>query len=225
MLCTDLYGKAGRAWLRAVPLPEITRPQVDLLLELIDAVDVRVKRLDQRIRKNGTRDAAAERLQTVPGIGPFGALLLLAEIGRIDRFASSHQLAAYAGLVPSTRSSGDKTSHGTVDGSGSPWLKWILIEIVQTLKLAPGADWDAVSEAAAVEGEGEGDGCRGNAETVLLLVLDVAERLELRGVGCSNTKAGGAPGASAGVRRVVDDAPVNTDWATSFERYSVPLRT
>lgn len=137
-LVTDLYGKAGRAWLRAVTLPEITRVQVDLLLELIDAVDVRVKRLDQRIRKTVTRDAAAERLQTVPGIGPFGALLLLAEIGRIDRFATSHQLAAYAGLVPSTRSSGDKTSHGTVDGSGSPWLQWILIEIVQTLKLAPG---------------------------------------------------------------------------------------
>jgi hypothetical protein len=28
-----------------------------------------------------TQDAVAERLQTVPGIGPFGALLLLAEIG------------------------------------------------------------------------------------------------------------------------------------------------
>jgi transposase len=74
----------------------------------------------------------------VPGIGPFGALLLLAEIGRIDRFATSHQLAAYAGLVPSTRSSGDKTTHGAIGGAGSPWLKWILIEIVQTLKLAPG---------------------------------------------------------------------------------------
>ncbi len=122
-LVTDLYGKAGRAWLRAVPLPEITRIQVDLLLELIDAVDVRVKRLDQRIRKSVAQDAAADRLQTVPGIGPFGALLLLAEIGRIDRFASSHQLAAYAGLVPSTRSSGDKTSHGTVDGAGSPWWR------------------------------------------------------------------------------------------------------
>jgi predicted cupin superfamily sugar epimerase len=25
-----------------------------------------------------------------------------------------------------------------VGGEGSPWLKWVLIEIVQTLKLAPG---------------------------------------------------------------------------------------
>jgi transposase len=137
-LLTDLYGKAGRARLRAAMLPEISRLQVDLLLELVDALDERNKRLDQRVRTTVAQAAAAERLQTVPGIGPFGALLLLAEIGRIDRFASSHQLAACAGLVPSTRSSGDKTAHGGVEGAGSPWLKWILIEIVPTLKLAPG---------------------------------------------------------------------------------------
>jgi transposase len=137
-LVTDLYGKAGRAWLHAVRLPEIPRLQVDLLLEVLDVLDARIHRLDQRVRRTVAQDAVAERLQTVPGIGPFGALLLLAEIGRIDRFATSHQLAAYAGLVPSTRSSGDKTTHGAIGGAGSPWLKWILIEIVQTLKLAPG---------------------------------------------------------------------------------------
>jgi transposase len=121
-----------------VPLPEIRRLQVDLLLEVLDTLDARIRKLDQRVRRTVTQDATAERLQTVPGIGPFGALLLLAEIGRIDRFASSHQLTAYAGLVPSTRSSGDKTTHGAVGSEGSPWLKWILIEIVQTLKVAPG---------------------------------------------------------------------------------------
>lgn len=137
-LVTDLYGKAGRAWLDAVVLPEITRVQVDLLLEVLEVLDARIRRLDRRMRRTVVQDAVAKRLQTVPGIGPFSALFLLAEIGRIDRFASSHQLAAYAGLVPSTRSSGDKTTHGAVQGQGSPWLKWVLIEIVQTLKLAPG---------------------------------------------------------------------------------------
>lgn len=57
-----------------MPLPEIPRLQLDLLLELIDAADVRVQWLDQRIRKMVARDAGADRLQTVPGIGPFGPL-------------------------------------------------------------------------------------------------------------------------------------------------------
>jgi hypothetical protein len=40
-------------------------------------------------------------LQTIPGIGPFGALLLQAEIGPITRFGSAEELA---GFVPTTTS-------------------------------------------------------------------------------------------------------------------------
>ena len=135
---TDLYGKAGRAWLQSVALAPMGRLQVDLLLELVDALDERIGRLDDRVKRLVKEDPVAQRLQTWPGIGPFGAALLLAEIGTIERFPSSHELAAYAGLVPSTQSSGDKTRHGSVGRAGSPWLKWILIESVQSLKLAPG---------------------------------------------------------------------------------------
>ena len=57
---------------------------------------------------------------------------------RVKRLDQRHELAAYAGLTPSTQSSGDKTRHIWVGRSGSPWLKWILIESVQSLKLATG---------------------------------------------------------------------------------------
>ena len=137
-VATDLYGRAGRTWLRTVELSPMGRLQVDLLLELVDALDARIHRLDDRVKRLVKDDPVAQRLQTWPGIGTFGAALLLAEIGTIDRFPSSHALAAYAGLTPSTQSSGDKTRHGSVGRAGSPWLKWILIEIVQSLKLAPG---------------------------------------------------------------------------------------
>jgi transposase len=116
----------------------MARVQVDLLLELVDAVGDRIRRLDERVKRVVQADPEAARLQTWPGIGPFGAALLRAEIGTIERFRSAHELAAYAGLTPSTQSSGDKTRHGSVGRAGSPWLKWLLIEIVQSLKLAPG---------------------------------------------------------------------------------------
>jgi transposase len=109
---TDLYGKAGRAWLATVALSEMGRVQVDLLLELVDLFDVRVKRLDQRVQRLVKADPQAQLLQTWPGIGTFGAALVLAEVGGIHRFGTSHELAAYAGLTPSTQSSGDKTRHG-----------------------------------------------------------------------------------------------------------------
>jgi transposase len=135
---TDLYGRAGRAWLATVSLSPMGRLQVDLLLELVDALGERIGRLDDRVKRVAQEDPHARLLQTWPGIGLFGAALLVAEIGTIHRFHSSRELATYAGLTPSTQSSGDKTRHGSVGRAGSPWLKWILIEIVQSLKLAPG---------------------------------------------------------------------------------------
>jgi transposase len=135
---TDLYGRAGRAWLATVPLSPAARVQVDLLLELVDALGVRIRQLDDRVKRLVQGDPEAARLQTWPGIGTFGAALLQAEIGSIQRFRTAHELVAYAGLAPSTASSGDQTRHGGVGRSGSPWLKWVLIEIVQSLKLAPG---------------------------------------------------------------------------------------
>ncbi len=105
---------------------------------MLDAITVRITRLDGAVRVAAKTDARVAQLETVPGIGPFSALLILAEIGTVARFRTSHELAAFAGLVPTTRSSGGKTSHGSVGRAGSPWLKWILIEVVQALKLAPG---------------------------------------------------------------------------------------
>jgi transposase len=133
----DLYSKAGQAWLAAVALPPVVRGQVELVLANHALLTTQIQKLDRYIKTTVRRDATARRLQTIPGIGPFGALLLQAEIGPIARFGSAQELAAYAGLVPSTRSSGDRTAHGHI-GRGNPWLKWLLIEALQTLKLAPG---------------------------------------------------------------------------------------
>jgi len=135
---TDLYGQAGRAWLATVPLPREVREQVELLLELVDHLTDRLRRLDRRIRDRVTLSAEAKQLMTIPGVGPYGAWLILAELGPIDRFPSAQALASYAGLGPSTRSSGGKTAHGSVGMAGSHWLKWILIEAVQTLQRRPG---------------------------------------------------------------------------------------
>lgn len=133
----DLYSEAGRAWLAAVALPPIIRRYVTLLLTHLDLYTRQIKLLDKALQRECAQDPTSRRLQTIPGVGPFGALLLVAEIGPITRFRDASELAAYAGLTPSTRSSGGKTRHGRV-GRGSPWLKWIVIEILQTLKRAPG---------------------------------------------------------------------------------------
>jgi len=48
-------------------------------------------------------------LMTVPGIGYYSALLIVSEVGDINRFPDSYHLCSYAGLITSTHSSGGIT--------------------------------------------------------------------------------------------------------------------
>ncbi|MFB6214679.1 MAG: IS110 family transposase, partial [Candidatus Bipolaricaulia bacterium] len=73
-------------------------------------------------------------LVTIPGVGDFTALLIVAEIGEIDRFATPEKLSSYSGLTPSVHSSGNKTRTGEITKQGNPWLRWALVEASWKLK-------------------------------------------------------------------------------------------
>jgi hypothetical protein len=76
-------------------------------------------------------------LTQLPGIGPFTALVILAEAGDISRFASARQLAAWAGLTPAVRGSDRVAHYGHISKQGSVWLRWVLCEAAQTAKRSP----------------------------------------------------------------------------------------
>lgn len=75
-------------------------------------------------------NADVKRLKSIPCLGEFFARLVAAEIDDIGRFRSAAKLASYAGLVPSTYSSGGKTFHGRIIKAGNKWLRWAFVEAV-----------------------------------------------------------------------------------------------
>jgi transposase len=80
-------------------------------------------------------------------VGPFTALVILAEIGDMSPFGSARKLASWAGLTPTVRGS-DRVAHhghiskvahhGHISKQGSAWLRWVLCEAAPT-KLFPPA--------------------------------------------------------------------------------------
>lgn len=63
-------------------------------------------------------------LDSIPGVSPFLAAVLLAELTPIDRFERIDQLIAYAGLDPSVKQSGGKAGkNGALSKRGSPILR------------------------------------------------------------------------------------------------------
>ena len=70
----------------------------------------------------------AERLTEIPGIGPLGAHVILAEIGPdMTVFPTPGHLTSWAKLTPRTIQSGNRATHGPT-GKGNPWLRGALGE-------------------------------------------------------------------------------------------------
>lgn len=129
-LQTDLFGKKGRDQLSEVELREPDRALIDRELTYIDLVNVFIKEIEEVIEQNYIESKSAQLLKTIPGIGKFFSMLIDAEIGDINRFKSEKALACYAGLVPSTYSSGGTTHHGRLVGGNNKLLRWAFVEAV-----------------------------------------------------------------------------------------------
>jgi transposase len=124
----DPFCKKGLAWLKRASIPQPDRGLLDEELALLEQVDAQIRLMEERIQRRNKQDPLARRLQTLPGVGPILGAVMALEIDTIDRFRSSAKLCAYAGLVPSTHSSGGKTSHGRMLPFCNRWLKWAFIE-------------------------------------------------------------------------------------------------
>ena len=63
---------------------------------------------EKNLRARVRTDHRLRWLVTIPGLGPYSAALVLAEIGDIRRFPSNWQWYSYAGLVPRVRKSAER---------------------------------------------------------------------------------------------------------------------
>src|SRR5439155_1011278 len=78
-------------------------------------------RIDGELRQHAKADPRVKTLTTLPGVGQFTALVMLAEIGDITRFPSARKLASWAGLTPTVRGSDLHVRHGHISKQGSAW--------------------------------------------------------------------------------------------------------
>jgi transposase len=111
-------------------LREVNDYRINDYLHLIESFDTEIKDVSKKILSIAKEDEMAKLLMTIPGIGYYSALLIVSEIGDINRFPDSYHLCSYAGLVPSTHSSGGVTYHGKITKTGSKYLRWVLLECV-----------------------------------------------------------------------------------------------
>ena len=123
---TDLFGSKGKAALKVARLPEPDRDLLGQDLEILNALDKQIRENESCLREES--GAEIELLETIPGIGRVLSQVISAEIDEIERFQTPAKLCAYAGLVPTTYSSGGKEYHGKLLSKCNKWLRWAFVE-------------------------------------------------------------------------------------------------
>ena len=132
---------ATHSWLRDTAGP-LLRPEQRRLIEshwrLVRRLTRMLQRLEPAIAAAAQADPAARLLATIPGIGPYRALLLATELMPLTRYAAEGKFVGYAGLAPITRRSADTVHHGPLPNGANRWVRGALISTVPThLRYAP----------------------------------------------------------------------------------------
>jgi transposase len=109
-------------------LRELNNYRINGYLHIIESLNDEINTVSKKILLLAQGNEMARLLMTVPGIGYYSALLIVSEVGDINRFPDSYHLCSYAGLIPSTHSSGGITYHGSITKTGSKYLRWIMLE-------------------------------------------------------------------------------------------------
>ncbi len=136
---SDLFGLAGREWLREVALPVEERETVDGCLRQIAFLDEEIAEVEKRVARDGLTSPQVKRLMTVPGVNVIVAATFLAAVGDVSRFPGQRQLVGYLGLDPRVRQSGSTpATHGRISKQGSASARHALVEASWSVVRQPG---------------------------------------------------------------------------------------
>jgi transposase len=121
-----------REWLAGLKLPSAACEQIQVGLEVIDALDIQLAPFDLKLRAYARRQAGCRALiEALYGVGELTGVTILAELGDARRFASSRDVVRFSGLDVTVYQSDQHRAPGHLSRQGPPALRWALYEAAQ----------------------------------------------------------------------------------------------
>jgi transposase len=122
------FGPRGLAWFRSQDFGLVGNLLRDELLARLWHYDRQIAVFNEQLEKCRAEFPQTEAIADIYGISLYSALLIVAELGEVERFRTAKQVGAYAGLTSRVHQSGGHCYQGSITRQGSPWLRWILVE-------------------------------------------------------------------------------------------------
>jgi len=126
----DLFTAKGMKVLAGLDLPEREAKMVEALLKTYRHLQDRICETNALVDELYEKMPYARLIRSVPGFGVFLSVLVAVEIEDLKRFEDVSKLHGYAGVIPSTHSSGERSWHGKIIKEGNRWLRWAAVEAV-----------------------------------------------------------------------------------------------
>lgn len=110
----------------SVPLSDLVRQTVWLLLREVRDLEARITTIDEQLARVVREHPIARRLYQIPGVGVITATALIGAVGHIHSFRRGRQFASWLGLTPRESSSGHRRHLGRISKRGDPYLRCLL---------------------------------------------------------------------------------------------------
>jgi transposase len=119
---------------------ELWKGELDIELTQMDELTKYLVVVVKKLEALGKSDPRIARIQSIPGVGPRTAEIVVACIDDPHRFQNGRQVSAYFGLVPRQFQSGETDRNGRITKRGNPLARTILTECAwASLKYNPWA--------------------------------------------------------------------------------------
>ena len=131
------------AWIRGLQFAQAAQQTVLIeYLHEVEHVAARLLRLDAAItdavaQMPPAMAALVRALQALRGVATVTAVTVVAEVGDLTRFPNPRHLMAYAGVVPSERTSGTHRRQGGITKTGNAHLRRIIGEAAWAYRYGP----------------------------------------------------------------------------------------
>ena len=126
------WSKRFTSWLCEIELPtESAKMALTGHMEMAELLRKKQYSTTKEIRKISEKEIYKENyhlLLSVPGIGSLTAMILLTEIGDINRFKNLDKLCCFIGLVPMTSSTGENEKIGNITVRRNKMLRTAIVE-------------------------------------------------------------------------------------------------
>lgn len=120
------------SWLESIDMGEESgKEALNVLISECKTLRTSILNITKQVRRLSQTEIYQERvilLRSIPGIGLLTAMIILTELETINRFRNIDKMCGYIGLVPSTKSSGEKEKTGDITPRGHNVLRTAIIE-------------------------------------------------------------------------------------------------